>query len=526
MKLPMKNAIYLLFAFLYSSFNSSAQNNAGDDLFSGLTVHTINIESPLPLDVFWDSLIYYKDQANMNGGDDTYMKVDITIDNVTTYDIGVHLKGNSSYSAPNSGYKKSMKLDFDKYIDGQDYDGMDKLNLNNGIGDPTAMREKLTYDLFNQMGLPAARATFANVYLNDSLWGIYSVVEIVEGTFLKNRFGEKEGNLFKGDSKGHLIWEGDDQNLYMGDYELENNDSLNDWSDLVHLLNIINNTTDGEFEDSLETVLNTDVSIKYWAICNLLVNLDSYLGSGHNYYIYHNISTDKFEWMPWDVNESFGGFTMNGMPSEVEDLYHMAYDFLPTGMDSERPLVERMLENTSYTKQYTDALYELISTYVNNNTLNPKIDSMADVIRSYVYDDPNFPYSTQDFEKNIDTVVFDTPGLKSFIKERVNYLDSVLMSMGYPSAINENIKMENENINIFPNPANDVIYIKMNESTRTSSTFILYNGLGEVVLNKQFPENVLMQSVGLNEIPSGIFFYELRDSNGIIKQGKVVCMGR
>lgn len=522
----MKNAICLLFAFLYLYFNSSAQNNAGDDLFTGLTVHTINIKSQLPLNVFWDSLIYYKDQANLNDGDDTYMKVDITINNVTTYDIGVHLKGNSSYNAPNSGYKKSFKLDFDKYVDGQDYDGLDKLNLNNCMGDPTMMREKLTLDLFNDYGVPAARATFANVYLNDTLWGIYSVCEIVEGTFLKDRFGDKSGNLFKGDSNGHLIWENSDQTSYYGDYELETNDSLNDWSDLVHLLDMINNTTDNDFEDSLETVLNTDLAIKYWAICNLLVNLDSYLGSGHNYYIYHNLSTDKFDWIPWDVNESIGGFTMNGTSTSMNDIYQMPYSYLPSGSmngGDERPLYERMLQNVNYTKQYTDALYDLISTYVNPNTWNLKIDSIADLIRTSVYADSNFTYNTQDFETNLTSEVQGNPGLKMFVQERGNYLDSVLMAMGYPSAINENIKSENEDIRVFPNPANNVVYIKFNESNKIPSTFVLYNGLCEVVLNKQFPENTLMQSVAINELPSGIFFYELYDSNGIIKQGKLIC---
>ncbi len=514
-KYPLNQILFLVF-----SLHLVAQNKAGDDLFTGLTVHTINIQSSLPLEVFWDSLIYYKDQANLNGGDDTYMKVDITIDNVTTYDIGVHLKGNSSYSAPNSGYKKSFKLDFDKYIDGQDYDGLDKLNLNNCIGDPSMMREKLTLDLFNNMGLPSPRATFANIYLNDTLWGLYSVCEIVEGTFLKNRFGEKDGNLFKGDNSGHLIWEDNNQSSYYGDYELENNDSLNDWSDLVHLLDIINNTSDNDFEDSLETVLNIDVALKYWSICNLLVNLDSYLGSGHNYYIYHNTLTDKFEWIPWDVNESIGGFSMNGMPTTIDEMYNMAYDFLPTGTGTERPLYERILNNTNLTKQYTDALHELIVDYVNADTWNPKIDSIADVIRPYIYADSNFFYPSSDFEKNIDTVVDGAPGLKLFIKERTSYYDSVLVSMGYPSYIDEKENNKN-NILIFPNPANTSINI---QSNNTPTKLILYNYLGEEAQQNEWKNYSGIINIDISHLPSGIYSCIINKNDSCISSGKIAVI--
>jgi spore coat protein CotH len=513
--------LFLINAFIviYSA-KSFSQNQAGDDLFSGLTVHTINIESSLPLSVFYDSLIYYKDQENMNG-DGTYMKVNITIDNETVYDAAVKFKGNSSYAAPNSGVKKSMKLDLDKYIDGQDYDGLDKLNLNNGMGDPTFLREKLTYDLFNDMGLPSPRATFANVYLNDSLWGIYTVVEIVEGTFLDNRFGEKDGNLFKGDNAGHLVWEGGGQSLYNGDYELENNDSLNDWSDLIHLLDMINNTTDTEFEDSLQSVLDVDIAIQYWAICNLLVNLDAYLGSGHNYYIYHNLSSDKFVWIPWDVNESFGGFTMNYInPNTVENIYSMAYDFLPsTGMGDERPLYQRILENNNLTNQYTDALYQLISEYVTPSIWNPKIDSMADVIRSSVYADFNYSYATSDFETNLDSEVQSTPGLKMFIQERTAYINSVLMSMGYPSSLNE----ENENADellVYPNPANEMIYLR-SESFSKTNKFILYDHLGKIALSKELTDQNHIQKIEINHLTPGYYSFQLF-SEGEMKKGSII----
>ena len=89
--------------------------------------------------------------------------------------VGVRLKGNSSYFHP--GVKKSFKIDFNKFIPGQNYDGLKKLNFSNGFKDPTCMREKLFFDACLDAGVPAPRASFANVTFNGEAWGFYTVVE-------------------------------------------------------------------------------------------------------------------------------------------------------------------------------------------------------------------------------------------------------------------------------------------------------------------------------------------------------------
>src|SRR6188768_2316718 len=95
---------------------------------------------------------------------------------------------------------------------------------------------------------------------------------------------------------------------YYHRYELKTNDSLNDWSDLVHLIDKINNTPPLAFYDSIENVMGSTSFLKYWAMNILFANLDSYNGSGHNYYVYHDPDMDQFYFIAWDVNEAFGCF--------------------------------------------------------------------------------------------------------------------------------------------------------------------------------------------------------------------------
>jgi spore coat protein CotH len=63
------------------------------------------------------------------------------------------------------------------------------------------------------MGVPASRSSFAIVYINDVLWGLYTMVESIDGKFLKERFGDKKGNMYKC-SFGDLKYLGDNPEIY------------------------------------------------------------------------------------------------------------------------------------------------------------------------------------------------------------------------------------------------------------------------------------------------------------------------
>ena len=66
----------------------------------------------------------------------------------------------------------------------------------------------------------------------------------------------------------------------------------------------------------MQNILNVDNSLWMLALDNVFVNLDSYYGGGHNYYIFHDFEHDRMETLMWDVNESFGVF-LNGLPPGI-----------------------------------------------------------------------------------------------------------------------------------------------------------------------------------------------------------------
>ena len=498
MKLKKLLPLFLISISLLSS-KTKAQTE-GDIFFGQAIVHDIFMT--FPQTNYWDSLVANKPL-------DLYLKGDVTIDGVIYPNVGIKFKGNSSYSNPST--KKPFKIDLNEYGSTSELDGIKKFNLNNGFKDPSFMREKLALDFYNEHGLAAPRCSYTRVYLNGIYWGLYMFVEEANKTFLDDRFGNKQGNMFKGDPSGDLRWYGTAASSYYAKYELHTNETANDWTDLVNLIDNINNSA-SNFQDSLEVALNTSSFIRHWAAMNLFVNLDSYIGSGHNYFIYHDTLANKFEWVSWDVNESFGNFNMGLTNTQLKNLsaYHVSTP------STNRPLVQKMLAVPSYKSTLTDVFCQWLQYDFSNAALDSKIDSLANAIRTDVYADGIKFYSSADFETNLTSDVGMIMGIKTFITDRRNALIAELFLNGCYVGVNEN-SPENNPFIVYPNPANDFITINFN-LTQTENAIRIYNSLGQEI-SKLTSQNT-SEKIDISEFPSGMYLIKVNE-NGYSKFQKI-----
>lgn len=470
----------------------------GDQFFGTPQVHEIRLKFSQP---------GYLDSLKANYALDAYMRCEVTIDGAAYPASGAKYKGNSSYN--NGSRKKPFRLDLAEYVDGQAHDGLKKLVLNNGFKDPTLLREKLTLDFLNEHGITAPRATFARLYLNDRYWGLYTVIEDVNKTFLEDRFGNKKGNLFKGDQRGSLVWKGWSQAAYLVDYELKTNETENDWSDLLRLLNALNNTPAAALPDSLDRYMNVASWLSYWAAQSLFVNLDSYVGSGHNYFIYHNADTDKFDWIAWDVNEAFGNFNMGIQPQGLKNL---PFTHIPQPFE-QRPLMNRMLQNPAYKQALADRLCQLLQDF-DNARLDPKIDALAALIRPDVLADTLKFYSNAQFEQNLSQDIMAggggpaggfTFGLKSFVSGRRASLAQQLAAYGcVPTSATE--ALENQAVEIFPNPASHVFWAKASGASLEKIALLALDG--RVLRRWAVAPGAQQMECSLADIAPGIYVVE------------------
>ncbi|MDN3476734.1 CotH kinase family protein [Pseudoalteromonas sp. APC 3355] len=356
--------------------------------------------------------------------DEEYHETAITFNGVTLDSVAIRTKGGSSLSsvANSSSDRYSFKVDINEYVSGQKFFGLKKFTLQNSFNDPSYMREVIAYDLMDEMGVPTPEHAYVNFYVNGELFGLYLMVEAIDGEFLEKHFANSNGDLYKPDGTGSdLLWLGDDIQSYT-DINLQTNE---DTTDNGAFINFVESLDDGE-----TSAIEVDTLLRYMSVSTSLSNLDSYHGTlAHNYYIYDDDGV--FSILPWDFNESFGTFNMNCNGVDVRELY---IDEPVSGALNERPLIANVFAEQSNLDVYHSYLTQLINGSLSSDTFSARVNEIADLIREHVQNDPTSFYGSDYFEQNLTSTTGQFYGLTSFMQYRVAnmtaQLDGTLPSAG------------------------------------------------------------------------------------------------
>ena len=356
--------------------------------------------------------------------DEEYHETAITFNGVTLDSVAIRTKGGSSLRnvANSSSDRYSFKVDINEYVSGQKFFGLKKFTLQNSFNDPSYMREVIAYELMDEMGVPTPEHAYVNFYVNGELFGLYLMVEAVDGEFVEKHFTNSNGDLYKPDGTGSdLLWLGDDIQSYT-DINLQTNE---DTTDNGAFINFVESLDKGE-----TSAIDIDTLLRYMSVSTSLSNLDSYHGPlAHNYYIYDDDGV--FSILPWDFNESFGTFAMDCNGVDVRELY---IDEPVSGALSERPLIANVFAEQSNLDTYHSYLTQLINGSLSSDTFNARVNEIADLIREHVQNDPTSFYGSTYFEQNLTSTTGQFYGLTSFMQYRVAnmvaQLDGTLPSAG------------------------------------------------------------------------------------------------
>jgi spore coat protein H len=344
--------------------------------------------------------------------------------NGTTFDnVGIRTKGNLSLRSVvqmQDSDRYSFKLSFDEYVDNQTLAGISKINLNNNYSDASYMREFLTYELAEEMGLPTPGHSYVNVYINGKLWGFYLAVEQVGDAYLERNFGNSYGALYKGEMTGvgsDLAWLGDDLSKYTG---LAQKSKSSNGDVLIDMLEELNNGTD------YESVLNVDNVLKYIALNVATNNMDSYLGSNkQNYYLYEDDGI--FNVLPWDYNMAFGGMGgmgggrgMGGQNAQAAAGASVLIDEPTQGAVAERPLIAKLLAVDEYKERYHAILKEISEGFLSGTEFNAKVDALAAKISAYVENDPTSFYTYEEYLKGVEQLKTANTTMITSVTQQLN----------------------------------------------------------------------------------------------------------
>ncbi len=325
-----------------------------------------------------------------NAIEEEFRPAKVTVNGDAFEVVEIRAKGNSSLSSvyrSESG-RYSFKLNFGGKgkSSGQTMAGLTQLNLNNCFSDPSYMREFLSYQIFEEMGVPVPAFSYAAVHVNGEYFGLYLAVESILEPYLERNFGDITGDLYK--SVGNTLeYNGESPSDYTG-LEVKSTLKEADWSKLTSMLDALNN--DGE----IEKYFDVDGALRYIAVSTALANFDSYLGNmGHNYYLYEQ--NGVFTILPWDLNMSFGGFSFGG------DAASIYIDEPTQGLLDARPLIAELLSNEEYLETYHGYLEEIAVKYLSGGYLEAETARCKTLISDYVKTDPTAFYTYEQFEKSI-----------------------------------------------------------------------------------------------------------------------------
>ena len=420
----MKRTFLFVIISLFIS-NTYSQDVYNVDIIKEIDLHFYNTN--------WrDSLDSYYLQ-----GVDSVELADVIIAGESFDSVGVRWKGNSSCSPGQIKNPLHIELDYKK---NQDYQGVKTFKLSNLFKEPSFVREVTMYEFLNWY-MPASRANFVNVSVDGSLLGFYVSIESVNKDFIEEHFGSRNNPRFKCDplhfvepptpipgcgfpppnTSAALMVFSPDTACYQYSYEMKSDYG---WQELLSMMERI------RFDSyNVRENLNLDRTIWMLAFDNLFVNLDSYIGSGHNYYIYENDS-NKFNPIIWDLNEIFGTFKEGMNPTELKNLSLWYKTEMP-----QRPLLRSLLNIPANRKKYLAHYRTLVHELVETDTIVKRCIELQTMIDSYVQADPNKLFTYTDFQNSMTQDIGIALGISPFLSDRYSYVSNDVDYLKTPPSI-------------------------------------------------------------------------------------------
>lgn len=440
-----------------------------------------------------------------------YQNVDMIVDGVMTTSVGLKQKGNISASHANN--KMPFKIKTNKYISGQEYDGIREFTLNNSFQDPSMMREKMTFDLSGEMGLYALRTAYAKVFIDTQYWGIYTIVEGKDEMF-DHVFGNRNGDAIESTDFGNLCYEGANKSNYynstLGDYIyiVDNGDDNTAWNRLITMLDKANNTATN-YVSTVENYLNIVDFTKYQALNVYLLNFDSYIGFVGNQVYFYDENLNIWQVIPWDFNASFGLWnTQNYGPISYPMMPFDIYD----GCIAANINTDATLENLYYS-----TMCDLTTNFMDTTALNAKVDGWKTQIKAAVYSDWRKDFTNTDFDNATNYGYFwhngeQIPALKTFAKVRYETITADLQNINFNCATSTNLNLtQHSTFNISPNPATDNIYLDVDNSIWNEDlTYQIINLNGQIIQSGK----VNNQIISIENLNNGLFILKCFDKKG------------
>lgn len=318
--------------------------------------------------------------------------------------------------------KRSYWIDF---IEPERFFGAHKIHLNAEYRDPSLIRNKLSLDFFQDLGVLSPHSQHINLFRNGTFKGVYLQLDSVDGFFLEKR-GLPAGPIYyavNNNANFSLKRDGKAKDSLTSGYKQAFGKPADD-EYLIEFIKKINTTPLAKFPEVVSQHLDIHKYLRWLvgAVCTM--NND---GFTHNYALYRNSKTKLFEIIPWDYDATWGRKVSGGI---------MEHTYVPIGGKKSNHLIHLLLQVPEYSKFYKDLLVETLETTFTVKHMENKVLPLHQGIRPHILLDP--------YKKNkIDLFDKEPEFIFEFIRKRSDYLNKHLGSLDEKNATTQLIAKQN-----------------------------------------------------------------------------------
>jgi hypothetical protein len=420
-----------------------------------------------------------------------------------TSNIGIELRGASSLSFP----KKTYDLEFWEDNTGDETQSFefgemrsdDDWILDALYNEPLRIRSYLANKLWLKIHTPyykddeskakaGADVMYVELFLDGKYTGVYNLSEQVDKKQLKLKSynGDIRGELYKGIHWGASTFSAlpsfDNTNRIWSGYEYKypKESEVTDWGNVYNFTDFVMNSPESDFKSTIWDKFNKDNFSDYFLFVNLIRATDNL---GKNIYLAKYKVDEPYFYAPWDLDGCFGTI-WDGTQSNITN------DILTNGFMSRVIDVNPDSAFTHIAERWFDYRD---STFSNESLIGMVTDQYNFLKNNKLYEREtlvfnNYPFSTSHFEYTTD-----------WLEDRLKYLD-----IYFGGVLSNNDISINPEINFYPNPVKDLIYLSSEKSLK-NNTYKLLNVLGKEVQSGKISENTVV----VKDLNPGYYFLKL-----------------
>lgn len=356
---------------------------------------------------------------------------------------GFRFRGNTSRYHP----KKSFNI---RFAQPQEFlFGGYHLNLNALYTDPSAMREKLAWDMFHELGRPASKNRYVALYINDSYEGLGLHIQRIDELLLSQNGLDPNGTLIRDMTRRNNESLGLQRRSIFG-FDLStvhdkaaflarvfDSRWAPEYTHVAELIQWVHDTPAGpDFESGFNDRFDVDVFVDWLAIHYIIGDVDAF---GDDYWLHRGRQSDgKWVILPWDNDLSFGKNERDGLTPnrelgqygrglvQLSDFFAYEYAIDDAGWDN--ALISKFLATPSLESRLHRRMAYLMDNLFTREWFADRIERQASVVGPFLSNppQPNFKYNERQHHGLPDKFSYHKENLLDFIELRYAFLDRAL----------------------------------------------------------------------------------------------------